>query len=132
MRTKLSLTIDDANAMMAASLEAARLLGRNVSIAIVDDAGGLLAFQRMDGARAHTIDLAQRKARASALVGVATVLIEASNRDRPPQAPDMVVGAGGLPAMHDNVCAGAVGVSGGRSEEDETIASAGLGALATT
>ena len=120
MQTKLSLTIDDANAMMAASLDAARSVGRTVSIAIVDDAGGLLAFQRMDGARAHTIDLAQRKARASALVGVATALIEASNRERPPQAPDMAVGAD------------AIGVSGGRTEEGETIARAGLGAIATT
>jgi glc operon protein GlcG len=132
MRTKLSLTIDDANTMMAASLAAARGVGRNVSIAIVDDAGGLLAFQRMDGARAHTIDIAQRKARASAMVGVPTAMIEAMMKDRPPQTPDMAVGAGGLPAMHEGSCTGAVGVSGGRTEEDEAIAHAGLAALAPT
>jgi uncharacterized protein GlcG (DUF336 family) len=131
MRTRLSLTLDDANAMMAASLDAARSVGRNVSIAIMDDAGGLLAFQRMDGARAHTIDIAQRKARASAMVGVPTSMIEAMSRDRPPQTPDMMVGAGGVPTIHDGSCTGAVGVSGGRPEEDEAIARAGLDAMPT-
>jgi glc operon protein GlcG len=131
MRTRLSLTLDDANAMMAASLAAARAVGRNVSIAIVDDAGGLIAFQRMDGARVHTIDIAQRKARASAMVGVPTAMIEAMNKDRLPQTPDMTVGAGGLPAKHDSLCVGAVGVSGALPAEDETVARAGLGAMPT-
>ena len=132
MRTKPTLTIDDANLMLAASLAAARAVGRNVSIAIVDEAGGLLAFQRMDGARAHTIDLAQRKARISALLALPTSLIEAMNRERPPQTPDMAVGGGGLPAMHFGACAGALGVSGAKAEEDEAIAHAGLGAIATS
>ncbi|MEP7209615.1 MAG: heme-binding protein [Alphaproteobacteria bacterium] len=126
MRTRLSLTIDDANMMMAACLKAAGAIGRNVSIAIVDDASGLLAFQRMDGARAHTIDIAQRKARASAMVGVPTAMIEASQKDRPAASADLVVTRGGVPAMHQGQCAGAVGVSGGRGEEDEAIAEAGL------
>jgi uncharacterized protein GlcG (DUF336 family) len=129
MRTRLSLTLDDANAMMAASLAAAGKVGRKVSIAVVDDAGGLLAFQRMDGARAHTIDIAQRKARASAMVGAPTAMIEAMNKDRPPQTPDMAVGVGGLPAMHGGACVGAVGVSGARPDEDEAIAHAGIVAM---
>ena len=132
MRTKPSLTLEEANRIIGAGLTAACAVGRNVSIAVVDEAGGLLAFQRMEGARAHTIEIAQRKARVSALVGAPTALIEAMNRDRPPQTPDFAVGAGGLPAMHDSACAGAVGVSGGRAEEDEAIACAGLSALATT
>jgi glc operon protein GlcG len=129
MWTRLSLTLDDANAMMAASLAAAGKAGRKVSIAVVDDAGGLLAFQRMDGARAHTIDIAQRKARASAAVGAPTALIEARNKERPPQTPDMAVGAGGVPATHDGACVGAVGVSGARPDEDEAIAHAAIVAM---
>src|SRR5215510_5036590 len=83
MRSRFSLSLEDASTMMALCLAAARAAGRAVSIAIVDDAGGLLLFQRMDGARVHTIDLAQRKARAAALVGVPTAMIEAASRDRP-------------------------------------------------
>lgn len=128
MRSRLSLTLEDATGIMAASIAAARNAGRNVSIAMVDDAGGLLLFQRMDGARAHTIDLAQRKARASALVGVPTAMIEAASRDRP-SSPEANPGAGGLPALHGADCVGAIGVSGARPDEDEAIARAGLAAL---
>jgi glc operon protein GlcG len=128
MRSRLSLTADDAIVMLAACLAEAHAIGRNVSIAIVDDAGGLLAFQRMDGARVHTIDIAQRKARASAMVGVPTSLIEASQKDRPAASADFVT-QGGLPAVHADQCAGAIGVSGGRGEDDEAIAKAGLEAL---
>ena len=128
MRTRLSLTTEDANAMMTASLDAARAAGRAVSIAVVDDAGVLIDFRRMDGARGYTVDLATRKARASALVGVSTAMIEAMSKNRP-ASPEMTVGQGGLPAMANADCVGGIGVSGAKPEEDEAIAKAGLAAL---
>jgi uncharacterized protein GlcG (DUF336 family) len=45
MRTTPSVTLDD-NLVMVACLDAARDVGRNLGVAIVDDAGGLIAFQR--------------------------------------------------------------------------------------
>ncbi len=128
MRTRLTLTTKEANAMMSASLEAARAAGRAVSIAIVDDAGVPVDFRRMDGARGYTVDLAMRKARASALVSVSTAMIEAMFRNRP-ASPEMAVGQGGLPAMANTDCVGGIGVSGAKPEEDEAIAQAGLAAL---
>lgn len=129
MRTRLSLTLEDANRAVEACFAAARAAGRSVSIAVTDDAGGLLAFQRMDGARVHTIDFAIRKARASAMVGAPTAMIEAMSRDRPSQAGDMAVGQGGLPMLHQGQCVGAVGVSGALPEQDEAIARAGLAGI---
>ncbi|MFT3726192.1 MAG: heme-binding protein [Hyphomonadaceae bacterium] len=128
MRTRLSLTIDDVQPMMTAALQAARDAGRAVSIAIVDDAGVLLDFRRMDGARPHTVEVSQRKARVSAMVGVPTSVIEAMAKDRP-VAPDMMVVQGGMPAIHHGDCVGGIGVSGGKPEEDDAICTAGLGAL---
>ena len=55
VQTKLSLTLEDANAMIAGAKRAAVDIGRVVSIAIVDDAGALLHFERMTGARAYSI-----------------------------------------------------------------------------
>ena len=128
MRSRNSLTLDDAAAILGAATAHARTIGWNVSIAIADDAGSPLAFQRMDGARAYTADLASRKARVSAMVGAPTSLIEAMAKDRP-QSPEMVAGAGGLPAISGQECVGAIGVSGAKPEEDEAIARAGLAAL---
>lgn len=128
MRTRLSLTIDDVQPMMTAALQAAREAGRAVSIAIVDDAGMLLDFRRIDGARPHTVDLSQRKARVSATLGVPTSVIEAMMKDRPVSA-DMAVAQGGMPAIYQGDCIGGIGVSGGKPEEDDAICRAGLGAL---
>jgi glc operon protein GlcG len=128
MRSRLSLTLDEATAILGAAASHARSIGRNVSIAIADDAGSPLAFARMDGARAYTADLAGRKARASALVGVSTAMIEAAAKDRP-SSPESNPGAGGLPVAHNSECVGGIGVSGAKPEEDEAIARAGLAAL---
>ena len=62
MQTKPTLSLADAHALAAGCLESARSLGVTVSIAIVDEAGKLLHFVRMDEARAYTADLAIRKA----------------------------------------------------------------------
>src|SRR5690348_8868949 len=128
MRSRLSLTLDEASAILAAATAHARSIGRNVSIAVTDDAGSPLAFQRMDGARAYTADLASRKARAAALVGVPTSMIEAASKDRP-FTPESNPGGGGLPTVHNSDCVGAIGVSGAKPDEDEAIARAGLAAL---
>ena len=120
MRSRLSLSIDDADAILRAAAEAASA-GPPVSIAVVDDSGALLAFRRMDGARAYTIELAMQKARTSAVVGVPTAAVQAAgNRD---------ITAGGLPVVLQSQCVGAVGVSGTKAEEDVRIASVGAAAM---
>jgi glc operon protein GlcG len=130
MRTKHTLTLADANVMMAWAKRAAVNLGRAVTIAVVDDAGALLQAERMDGARAYSVDLALRKARAAAAVGVSTQVIEAMSRGAP--ASEANPGQGGAPYMFDGQCAGGIGVSGALPAQDEEIAAAGLAALAQT
>ncbi len=126
MRIKPSLQCDDAEAIAAACDAAARALGVDVSIAVVDDAGALLYFRRMDGARAYSVDLAIRKARTAAAVGVPTRVLEEMFRDRPMQGQDVLAVAGGRPVLSDGQCAGAIGVSGSTGENDDHIAEAGL------
>jgi uncharacterized protein GlcG (DUF336 family) len=123
------LTADDAERALRASLAAARAAGVAVTIAIVDAAGGLLALSRMDGARAYTVDLASRKARTAAAVGVGTAVLAALYKDKPPPA-EMMIMPGGIPVLSDKLTAGAIGVSGATTEMDESIAAAGLAALA--
>jgi glc operon protein GlcG len=129
MRTKFSLSFEDAETVAAACLEAARQHDAAVSVALVDDAGVLLQFSRMDGARAYTVELASQKARTSANVGVPTGVIEAMHRERAAPSREPGAGRGGVPVRHAEQCAGAVGVSGASPELDEIIAQAGIAVL---
>jgi glc operon protein GlcG len=124
-----TLTADDASRVLAASLDAARAAGVAVTIAIVDAAGALLAVSRMDGARAYTVDLATRKARTAASVGVGTAVLGAMYAGKTPPV-EMMTMPGGVPVLRATQTAGAIGVSGAKVEVDEAIAAAGLAALA--
>jgi glc operon protein GlcG len=115
-----TLTYPDAKAALGGALAEAESRGVNIAVAVVEVGGGLLAFARMDGARDHTVELAQQKARAAASVGVATSLIA--------RAQPTATSAGGVPVLADGECAGAVGVSGAAPDIDEAIAMAGCAA----
>jgi uncharacterized protein GlcG (DUF336 family) len=129
MRPKFSLSFEDARTVEAACLEAARQHDVAVSIAVADDSGALLCFVRMDGARGYTVELASRKARTSASVGVPTAIIEAMSRERPGHSRESNAGRGGVPVQYRGQCAGAVGISGAKPEIDEMIAQAGIAVL---
>src|SRR3569623_2400072 len=126
MISKASLDLAEAGRGFTACLAAAQQHRVAVSIAIVDDAGQLLQFGRMDGARAYTVELASRKARTAAAVGIATSIITEMSRQSPGPASDAAVGAGGLPILHEQKCIGAIGISGAKPEIDDVIAVAGV------
>jgi glc operon protein GlcG len=83
----------------------------------------------MDGARSYTVELATRKARTAAGIGVSTEVVENLYGDKPMQSRDFIALRCGMPILHDGACAGAVGVSGAKPEIDVLIASAGIAAL---
>jgi glc operon protein GlcG len=125
MRMKPSLEFVDAEAIAIACRAAAERAGVRVAIAVVDEAGGLLHLQRLDGAKVHTVDLAHRKARTSAALGLSTGILEQMAKEGRLQGADVLALGGGLPVMRDGQCAGAIGVSGATSDIDESIAKAG-------
>jgi glc operon protein GlcG len=129
MRMKPTLSFNDVETLAATCLEAARRCEASVCVAVVDEAGSLLNLVRMDGARGYTVELASRKARTAAGIGVSTEVIENLHGDKPMQSRDFIALRGGVPVLHDGVCAGAVGVSGAKPEIDVLIASAGVAAL---
>jgi glc operon protein GlcG len=124
MKFTPTLTFTDAKAALGAALADAEARGVRVSVAVVDAAAALLMFARMDGARGHTVELAQQKARTAASVGVATSLIA--------KAQPTATSAGGVPVLADGECAGAVGVSGASIDVDEAIALAACAAAEKT
>jgi uncharacterized protein GlcG (DUF336 family) len=101
-----------------------------VSIAVVDEAGVLLAFQRMTGAPRYSADFAIAKARTAAAFGTETSRLEDLYADRPVFAHSFVaqggyfLGRGGVPIMSGGLVVGAVGVSGADAHGEEGIARA--------
>lgn len=127
MRTKPSLTVSDAQQMIAASKAEAEKNNWKVSIAVVDEGGYLLQFERADGAPLPSADIAIGKARTSALSRVHTKQLEDVVKERPALVtfPGRVPVQGGVPLFFNNECVGAIGVSGVKSHEDEQVALAG-------
>jgi glc operon protein GlcG len=131
MRTKPCLAAADVKKMMAACLTEAERNHWNVTVAIVDDGGYMLALERMDGAAVTTAEVAVGKARTSALTKRPSKDFEERVKERPAflMFPAGLLVQGGLPIMYQNECVGAIGVSGVQSFEDEQIARAGITAL---
>jgi len=132
MRTKHCLSHADVKKMLAACEAEAARNKWSVSIAIVDDGGYLLGFERMDGAPAITAEVAAGKARTSAMTKRPSKFFEDRIKERPAFMgfPAGILIQGAVPILHENECVGAIGVSGVQSHEDEQVAQAGANALA--
>ena len=131
MKTKPCLTLDDCKKIGAACEAEARKNKWNDVIAILDDGGHLLWLERMDGATPFNAQVAIEKGRTAAVSRRSTKAWEdriAGGRLSMLGVPVLPV-QGGMPIMVNGECAGAVGVSGVQSHEDEQIASAGIGVL---
>lgn len=133
MKTKPFLELADIKAIGAAAEAEAQKNNWAVSIAIVDDGGHLLWFQRLDGAAPISAHIAPAKAHTAA-VGrrESRVYEEMINGGRFSflSAPDLQgLLEGGVPIVKDGQVLGAVGVSGVKSSEDAQIAKAGIAAI---
>jgi glc operon protein GlcG len=136
VRLQQTLTYAGARAVVDVAAARAEALGVPVNIAVVDLAGALLAFARLDGAALLSGSIAQDKAyTVAAFNGVPTHawfgLIEAQPalRDGIVHRDRLVIFAGGVPVTVDGTLVGAVGVSGGTAAQDRQIAEAGAGAV---
>ena len=133
MKTQPMLTLEDARAIAAAAEAEANKNHWAVTLAVVDAGGHLLWLQRLDGAAPISADIAPAKARTAALGRRESKVYEDMiNQGRmsflsAPTLQGML--EGGVPIMVDGQCAGAVGVSGVKSNEDAQIARAGIAAM---
>lgn len=122
----------DAFQALAAAKAKAEELGCRVTIAVVDEAGHLKAYERMDGAEVAGVQLAPDKAFTALANRISTHEL---GRQSQPGGPffgihtawggRMCIFAGGVPIHRSGDVVGAVGVSGGSAEEDLACAEAG-------
>jgi glc operon protein GlcG len=130
------LSLEQARACIQRGVARARELGFLVAIAVVDDAGHLIACDRMDGALWVTPEIARAKANAAAGFRASTLDLEDRFTKRMLFADNVatlgdyafVFGRGGVPVVEDGRVVGAVGVSGAvPADNDHTIADAAAG-----
>lgn len=133
MLTVTRLDQADARLLVAGAAARARAIGVPMCIAVTDESGNLLAFERMDGGKVTSITVAQDKAFTAAAARKAT---HEYNQACVPG--NLVFGihtalsgrlsvvGGGLPVLVDGEVVGAIGLSSGTPQQDMDCAQAGI------
>jgi glc operon protein GlcG len=131
--TKKRLTLDGARAVLAAAVDEAQRQGAGGAIAVVDDGGQLLAFERLDETFSAAANVSIGKARTAAQFRRPTKFFEeiiAKGRTSMVALEGFTPLQGGIPVEVDGEVVGAIGVSGAASAAaDEEIAAIGARAL---
>jgi uncharacterized protein GlcG (DUF336 family) len=130
------LQLADARRIITAATAKAEELGQPMNIAVVDEGGNLLAFERMANAWIGSIDISQSKAWTSRAFDIETKTlgensqsgdqffgIHASNGGK------VMIFAGGVPLKQNGKVVGGLGISGGSGVQDHAVAEAGAAAL---
>lgn len=133
MLTVNRLDLDDARLLIEGAELRAREIGVPMCIAVTDESGTLVAFERMDGGKVSSVTIARDKAFTAAAARKATHEYNAVN------VPGSLafgihteVGGrissvgGGLPVVVEGEVVGAIGVSSGTPEQDMDCARAGI------
>ncbi len=137
MYNKSVLSLDQTQKAMQAMIQkATQEPARPVAMAIVDDAGNLVSYAKMDKCRPNPQTFAIRKAYTSAMSGVNSAdyaeRLKSQGRTVSDFGNPNLVSAQGAAVVLDpesGAVLGAIGVSGLSSQEDEDLAKLGVQAL---
>ena len=133
----MGITLEQAQAALLAAHQKALEMGVKMNIAIVDAGANLVAFARMDDAWLGSLDISIKKAKTARFFDMPTGVIgslsqpggslfgiEHSNGG-------LITFPGGIPIKDGSgTVIGAIGVSGSTVENDNTVAEAGVVAVA--
>ena len=130
----LSINLDTAKKIAASAIAEARKNNWAMAVAITDVGGVLSYFEKMDGTQTGSVRVAFGKARSAALFKRPTRAFQdavAAGGDglRILRLEGAVPIEGGLPLLMDGKIVGAIGVSGGTSQQDGVVAKAGADTL---
>ena len=132
----LGITLDEARKVITAAEKKAAEIGQPMNVAVVDEGNNLVAFARMDGGWLGSIDIAMKKAFTSRAFNVST--IDLADHARPggqfygihvSNGGKIMIFAGGIPLKRGDHVVGAIGVSGGTKQQDQSVAKAGAAVI---
>lgn len=129
-----TIAVEGAKKAAAAALAEARKNGWTMAVAVVGPSGALVYFEKMDDTQVGSVNVSIDKARSAALFKRPTkafqdALASGGNGLRVLRLRGAIPVEGGLPLIGDGKFVGAIGVSGGTSEQDGQCAQAGVDAL---
>jgi len=129
-----SVSLDAARKAAAPALAEAQKNNWRMAVAVVDISGDLVFFEKMDGTQAASVAIAQDKARSAARFKRPTKALQDALAAggagwRLLALEGAVPVEGGLPIIADGKIVGAIGVSGGTSEQDGQCAKAGADSI---
>ena len=125
------ITLETAKKIAAAAVVEAVKNKWPVAIAVVDNHGFLVYYERLDDTQTSSPHIAVEKARTAAMFRRPSRAIEDASKTRVAVLglPGATPITGGLPIVVDGKIIGGIGVSGVTSEQDEQVAKAGLDGL---
>ncbi len=136
MLTISRLDISDAYQLIEGARAKAQEIGVPMCIAVTDESGNLIAFERMDGGKITSIQLAIDKSYTATGIQKGTDALAEVNQPGMPAhgissalCGRMVAVAGGLPVTSGGVVVGGIGVSSGAPAQDLEVAQAGVAAF---
>ena len=127
-----TITLENAKQVAAKAADVARQHNYRVAIAIVDTAGNLVYFEKLDDTQTASVDVAIAKARSASTYRRETKVFETAlskGRTGILGLPGAVPIEGGIPLVYESRVVGAIGVSGVTSEQDGQVARAGADSL---
>lgn len=128
------LSSEAAILLATSAIDHARANGWDITVAVCDSTGNLLAFRRTDNVVIPAIEFAidkaytaatlrnQTKAFGERMASHPTLSLGVGTRSR------LLTWAGGMPVFSQGICVGGIGVSGARDHEDLACAEAALAA----
>ena len=126
------VTLEIAKKAVTAAAAEARKNNWTMAFAVADTAGNLVYFEKMDNTQTASIKIAIIKARSAATYKRATKTFQ----DAVTGGNNTVLGLtgampseGGIPIVIDGKIIGAIGASGGTSQQDGVASTAGINAL---
>ncbi|ACZ07904.1 Domain of uncharacterised function (DUF336) [Sebaldella termitidis] len=125
------LNLDTAKRLADAAVKKAGEMGVNVAVAVMDIHGNMILFNRMDDSVLAAIEVAPKKAYTSAALRIPSSEVLKGGFDKLVETMEGKIAAfgGGLPVRSNGIFLGALGVSGGTSEEDIKIAEYAVNAV---
>jgi uncharacterized protein GlcG (DUF336 family) len=119
------VTFDEAKTLLPGAKPAAYARGLRICLTVLDSAGNLVAFHRMDGALLLSISVSQEKVRTAVMVKAPSKAAEQIVANGPAGATylsaEVIAIRGGIPLIRDGEIIGSFTASGGTLEDDEHI-----------
>ena len=127
------LSIEDARLLIEGARKKAEQIEVPMCIAVTDDSGNLVAFERMNGGKAHSVHVAVDKAYTAGSARKATHEYNAANTPgnlafgiHTEAGGRISTVGGGLPVIVQGQCLGGIGSSSGSPQQDMEVSQAGL------